>query len=235
MKKIKLFIFINMLCAFTLVNPSVATQFVEISEGSEHKVNISSYELNRIKIEGGKIEGFRAIEGDITAVPDTKKGELFLHLPRKFSKKVTNIFLTSASGATFKLMLVPKHIPAEQIFLIERNATDQLLKISGEYRDSIIEFYKNIFSGKSISGYNIIRNKKKYKKNDLKITRLVAYESKGKTGLYGEVFEVKNTSKEIKTLKPNEFYQEGVRAVKIDSHMLGKGQTTRMYIISIKG
>jgi type-F conjugative transfer system secretin TraK len=212
-----------------------AAQFIEVSEGSEHKVSISSYELNRIKIQGGEIEGFRALEGDITAAPDKEKGELFIHLPSKYSKNITNIFITSSSGSTFKLMLIPKRIPAEQIFLIERNVTDQVLKISDQYRDKIINFYKEMYIGKTIAGYRVVRKKEKFKKEKLRIKKLISYESETKSGLYGEVFEVKNTSHDSITIQPHEFYQEGVRAVKLDSHMLGKDQTTKMYVISIRG
>ncbi|MDC0857587.1 type-F conjugative transfer system secretin TraK [Rickettsiales bacterium] len=212
-----------------------AAQFIEVSEGSEHKVNISSYELNRIKIQGAKIEGFRALEGDVTASPDKEKGELFIHLPKKYSKKVTNIFVTSSSGSTFKLMLVPKNIPAEQVFLVERNATDEMLKISDQYRDEIISFYKQLYLGKTMHGYSVSTKREKYKKEKLKITKIISYENDAKAGLYGEVFEIKNTAKKPVMLQPHEFYQEGVRAVKLDSHILGKDQTTKMYIISIRG
>ena len=212
-----------------------AAQIIEVTNDAEIKAEISSYELNRIKIEGGKIAGFRALEGDLSAVSDTKNGELFIHLPRRYSRKITNLFIISDSGATFKLLLVPKNIPAEQIFLVERSSSDKNLQISDQYRDNIISFYKDIYAQKPIKDYHILAKKKRVKKDGLKITKIITYEPKGKSGLHGEILEVKNKSKEVKIISPQDFFKNGVRAIKLDSHILEVGQTTKLYIISING
>lgn len=214
---------------------SYAAQIIEVVDDIEIKATISSYELNRVKIEGGKIEGFRALEGDLVAVPDAKKGELFIHLPRKYSGKVTNLFLTSDSGATFKLLLVPRNIPAEQIFLVERATRDKKLAIGNDYRSNILSFYKGLYKRSPIPDYKISYKKKKSKVNGLKLTKVATYTANDKAGFVGEIFEVRNKSKEVKIIRPQDFYKDGARAIKLNSHILEKDQTTEMYIISING
>ena len=65
--------------------------------------------------------------------------------------------------------------------------------------------------------------------------RKVVYEPVSGSGLYGEVFEIKNKSKKDKSLAPANFFKKGVRAIKLDSDILKKNETTKMYIISIRG
>lgn len=226
---------LTIIAGFAFAKASSAAQIIEVVDDIEIKATISSYELNRIKIEGGRIEGFRALDGDLVAVADAKKGELFIHLPRKYSRKTTNLFLTSDSGATFKLLLVPRNIPAEQIFLVERATRDKKLKIGHDYKSKILKFYKGLYKRSPISDYKISYKKEKSRIDDLKLTKIVTYSPKDKSGLVGEIFEIKNNSSEIKVIRPQDFYQDGVRAVKINDHILEKDQVTQMYIISIRG
>lgn len=218
---------------FIITHISYAAQIIEVVDDIEVKATISSYELNRIKIEGGKIEGFRALEGDLVAVPDQKKGELFINLPRKYSRKVTNVFLTSDSGATFKLLLVPRNIPSEQIFLVERAVRDKKLEIGNNYRSNILKFYKSLYKRAPVSDYKISYKTEKSEIDDLQIKKIVTYTPKDKTGLVGEIFEVKNDSNEIKIIRPQDFHKDGARAIKLNSHILEADQMTEMYIISI--
>jgi len=236
LKRIRFSVFILSIAGGSLFTQvAYAAQIIEVVDDIEIKATISSYELNRVKIEGGRIEGFRALEGDLVAVPDAKKGELFIHLPRKYSRKVTNLFLTSDSGATFKLLLVPRNIPAEQIFLVERATRDKKLEIGNDYRSKILSFYKGLYNRSPIPDYKISYKKKKSKINNLRVTKVATYTAADKAGFVGEIFEIKNRSKEVKIISPQDFYKDGARAIKLNSHILEKGQTTEMYIISING
>src|SRR5690606_33725255 len=144
---------------------------------TEVKVQISSYELNRIKIEGGRIEYYPSMDGALEITYEEQKGEIFVSLPSvnyykndKGELIPISLFIVSDSGATFKLLLHPEPISARQIFLVEQSAKDDL-KLYNNYEDQLLAFYKNIYSGKSLKDYKVSFKKEKFKKDNLKITK----------------------------------------------------------------
>ena len=222
------------LIPFFHLNSANAAQIVEVTEDAEVKVVISSYDLNRIKIQGGKVDGFRALKGDLLSVSDSKSGELYVSMPSKYSKKITNLFVTSSSGATFKLLLVPRKIPSEQIFLVEQSSSTNNAggKIYDSYRDDLISFYLKLYQRKVIDSYKISYKKKYIKKKNIKAKRVASYIPTDPKNFKGEIYQIKNRSKEPLMLDAKDFYKNGVRAVKLDKYYLNKGEKTMMYIIS---
>lgn len=219
-----------------------SARIVSVADGMAVKVDISSYEHNRIKIEGGRINYYTVKKGALIIEYEKIKGEIFVSLPKINRYKnedgdliPISLFVTSDSGSTYQLLLQPKAESAKQIFLVEQSAKDEGMKIYNNYRDQILSFYKSLYSGQSLQGYTVSYRKKRIKKDKLKIIKIATYQPKTGKGLYGEIFEIKNKSKNLKILKPQDFFKEGVRAIKIDSYLLGKGESTRMYVISIRG
>lgn len=216
-----------------------AAQIIPVADGIEVWVTISASSLNRIKIEGGRIDKSPSVSEDLEITRDEDSGEIYVNLPNRSGKKLYStrtLFIVSDSGETFTLYIKPKNLKAgQQIFLIPQSAKDQELKIYDSYRDQLLTFYKSLYLGTIPQNYKVVHKKQKSKKGKLKIVKITTYNPPANTGFYGEIFEITNKSKELKILKPQDFYQEGIRAVKLDSHLLQKGESTKMYIISIKG
>jgi type-F conjugative transfer system secretin TraK len=219
-----------------------AAQFIESSDGAEISATISLSELNRIRVEGGKIDGIRISKGILEYSRDEKSGDIFINLLKR-NKRPVNIFLTSDSGSTFKLLLIPKDIPAEQIFLIERVVKNGI-KVFDNYQDQLTSFYKNLYDGITPKDYKVSNHKFSSLFNslpigknthDLKIALKSSYIPTKPNNFRGDIYEIRNKSKFSQILNPQNFYQEGIRGIKFDTYLLNPKEVTKMYIISIAG
>ena len=231
MKTIKLSIITFLILLF--IDKANAAQFIDVSEGAEISATVSLNELNRIRVEGGKIDGIRITKGILEYSRDEKSGDIFINLLRR-SRKPVNVFITSNSGSTFKLLLIPKDIPAEQIFLIERVAKNGI-QIFNNYQDQLTNFYKTLYTGIAPKDYKVSNHNSSNNVGDFKIVLKSSYVPSKPNNFRGDIYEVKNKSKIIQILNPQNFYRDGMRAIKFDSYVLNPKEATRMYIISIAG
>jgi type-F conjugative transfer system secretin TraK len=210
-----------------------AAQFIDVADGAEITATISLTELNRIKIMSDKIDGIRVAKNIIEYSRDEKSGDVYINLIRK-SRKPVNLFVSSQSGSTFKLLLMPKDIPSEQIFLIEKNNPEGL-QVLNDYQDELIEFYKSLSLGIAPKDYKISKSGSNTTLGDLKMTFKFAFTPLKPNGFKGEVYEIKNKGSKTQILNSADFYRDGVRAVRFNNQTLNPKETTLVYIISIVG
>ena len=231
MKKIK-FLFLPFLLLSFISNANAA-QFIDVSDGVEINATISLTEINRIRVEGSRIEGIRVAKGVIEYSHDEKSGDIFINLSKR-SRRPVNMFISSNSGSTFKLLLMPKDIPSEQIFLVERVAKNGV-QIFNNYQDQLVDFYKTLYNGLASKGYKVSSHNSSSRVGDLKVTLKSSYIPLKPNNFRGDIYEIRNKSKQIQLLNPQDFFKEGVRAIKFDSYILNPKEVTKMYIISIAG
>lgn len=234
MRKNKLLI-IPFLLGIAFVRNANAAQFIDVSDGIEVSAVISLNELNRIRIEGGKIDGIRIAKGVIEYSRDEKSGDVFVNLVKR-NRRPVNIFVASSSGSTFKLLLMPKDIPAEQIFLVERVAKNGV-QVFDNYQDQLIDFYKSMQQGITPKDYKFSTQNTIFgeKIGDIKIKLKATYSPLKPNNFKGEIYEIKNKSDKVQSLNPQDFYKDGIRAIKFDSYILNPKEITKMYVISIAG
>jgi len=222
---------------------TAATQNLKVFDNSEVIARISSSEINRFSIPNSKIDSYQIAKGEVVITPDIKKGEIYISLIHKNSTKPVNIFISSQTGATFKLLLLPKKITAQQIFLIENKPN----MVKSEYQNNdqeLISFFKDISTNKTPKGYNSKHHKKTIKFSKLskkypileylKFTSLITTDAHQGQTYIGKKFKVKNKSKEPIILKESYFYDDGVMAVNLDNSLILPQQEIIMYVISFK-
>ncbi len=83
--------------------------------------------------------------------------------------------------------------------------------------------------------YKVIEDKDSTSIGDVKITLKSSYVPIKPNSFKGDIYEIKNKSKRTQFLNPQDFYRDGIRAIKFDSYILGPKEITRMYVISIAG
>lgn len=206
-------------------------QIKDVSEGAEIRANISANDLNRIQLKGDKIISAKANVGDINLSYEKSTGDIFVRPKSNNQSKILNLFLVSEKGYTYKLLLTPRFIPSEQIFLRNDAIINEDIKAfrKDDYKSAIINLYKAMQSSGSIEGYSITHTDRRSFLNKKLRTRLKSvYNSR----IYrGELFRVTNKQKDSVLLKESDFFTAGVLAVKIDKVYLERGEATNIYII----
>ncbi|MFT4718437.1 MAG: hypothetical protein ACI9IL_000769 [Rickettsiales bacterium] len=236
---------IFILIAIFYSNVSFSAQLIKVSPDISVKANISAYELNRLNISGGKILDIIVKKGDLIIDRNKETNDIYLSLPYSKSRSIINIFVVSESNHTYQLLLIPKRIPSEQIFLIENSIDDKKLQIKDDYRDEIISFYKTIYNKELHPDYKISKSKRRFKdlsknqkrqfrKNKIKLYKTLSYTPKSHSGLYGKIIEVYNKSKKDFKLKEEHFSNNHIKAIKFNEDVIKPGKRTLAYLISIK-
>lgn len=220
-----------------------SVQNIKVFNNTEVIARISSSEINRISIPNYKIESYQIAKGEATITPDVKKGEIYLSLIYKNSTKPINLFISSETGSTFKVLLIPKKITSQQIFLIENKPNLTTSNYQNNDQE-LINFFKDISANKIPQGYEAKYSKKRVKfrqlqhkypiLKDLKITKLTTIESNQSKTYIGQKFTVQNKSKNKINLKEHYFYQDGTLAVNLTQRVIEPKSSVVMYVISLK-
>ena len=226
-----------------LLAPSfaLAIQVLPATENNPLPANISKKEMSRLSVEGGRIQAARFIEDELTVDEDKVNGVLFMRPKDGVNKKI-NIFITSAQGKTYLLVLNPVSGVAENIVINEldtksksaQNLPEVKVQFSIEgYERSILtmmmilheggnnpNFTKN-FVGEEVSLWEEAIMTKDYVLRGL--------------GLKGEAYTIRNSSRQDLKMAEQEFYRKGVFAVSLSKHTLAPGESTLVYIVSDAG
>ena len=94
-----------------------ALQVMDGVEGKTLFVKVSTRDLNRISIEGGKVRLVKAADDSmIMGSADSETGQALI---KPLVKGTFGIFVFSQSGKTYSLVLEPQDIPGESIIIRE--------------------------------------------------------------------------------------------------------------------
>lgn len=214
-------------------NEAMAIQNKEVNDGDEFNAVISRNDLNRIKVVNDKIRDIKSNNQELDLNVDEKNGEVYLRVASAYENKPINIFILTQQNQTYKGILYPKLIPAEQIILNNENiglANNYLNKINNKnsYEKEILELMNAMRRGQKIENYQIKRNSKYIDLGDLSMKRSEIYKGINMTG---EVYIIKNSTKQILNLDEKFFYKNGVKAIKIEKRELLPSEQSQVFII----
>ena len=145
----KFIIMIGLPIIASLLFPSCfALQRKAVSDDSEIEIVVSQSELNRIKTTSDYIEAIKGNPGETESL--LEDGEIYIAIN---TDAPTSIFIKTKAGYTYKMMLVPRNIPAEQIFLKNQDiiAKSEIKKEGG--RDHMRDLIKAMQSDLEYTGY----------------------------------------------------------------------------------
>jgi len=214
-------------------NEAMAIQNKEVNDGDEFNAVISRNDLNRIKVVNDKIRDIKSNNQELDLNVDEKNGEVYLRVASAYENKPINIFILTQQNQTYKGILYPKLIPAEQIILNNENiglANNYLNKMNNKnsYEKEILELMNAMRRGQKIENYQIKRNSKYIDLGDLSMKRSEIYKG---VNMAGEVYIIKNSTKQILNLDEKFFYKNGVKAIKIEKRELLPNEQSQVFII----
>lgn len=212
---------------------SFSSQKFSVADGDVIKVKLSSRDLTRITVEGGKIEKLWGPSGILETQSDKKEGEIFLK-PGLNAGNALSFFVRDNFGSTYTIIGEQFDIPSQTI------ALSPLRKLSKTSKDklkshSIVKEIKSIIKAMSqgdIEGNyeSVIVNKEISLWKEVKVNHI-----KDLLGekIIGEVYQLQNISLVEMKFTEEEFlnFRPDILAVSIDRLMVPKNELTQFYII----
>jgi conjugal transfer pilus assembly protein TraK len=224
------------LLASSLVN---ATQLIENSNSQHVQVNISARETNRLAIEGRRIVNVVPGQaGMIKAKKDEVQGALYFTLdPDSPATGTIALFVDDDQGVTYKLILVPRAISAEEIILrppadkraaVKRTVTADGRAASYERRikDLMLVMTDDELQDSAAEKVDVNREVPLWKEG-----RLILASKYLMGDFVGERYHLTNVSSSDMLLVEQELYRRGVRAVSVKNQTLAPGNATEIYIV----
>ncbi len=213
---------------------ALAVQTKIVEDGAEFGADISKTDINRIKVVGDRIRDIKSNDGELVVSVEEKNGEIYIRPTSAAENRPLNLFIMTEQGFTYKALLYPKAIPAEQILLknedVVTNSDAEVAKITkNSYEQNIIALIKAMRAKKKIEGYQVRADRKNLDLGDLDLQRISVYKGQN---FIGEIFILKNSSNNLLNLEEKMFFKNGVRAVKIDNSNLLPDESTEIFIVS---
>ena len=229
-----------MLLLSLLVNSQAeATQFIENSDKQHVQVNISARESNRLAVEGRRITNVVPGQpGLISYRKDEAQGVLyFTMVSDKPVVGTVTLFVSDDQNASYKLILVPRPIAAEEI--IVRPPTEKIFnpkRTSGgdgraaSYERRIKDLILTMADEDQQDG---LADKVEINKEVplWKEGRLILATKYIESDMVGEKYRLTNVSSTDMLLVEQELYRHGVRAISVKNQTLTPGDSTDIYIV----
>lgn len=209
-----------------------ALQVMDGVEGKTLFVKVSTRDLNRISIEGGKVRLVKAADDSmIMGSADSDTGQALI---KPLVKDTFGIFVFSQSGKTYSLVLEPQDIPGESIIirepLINKGIKSDNNIDKATSFESQIKFMMQAMASELVPvGIEEIRTWK-----EIRLWRgsNFALERTLRTQFWqGEQYKLINNSNETMVLTEQEFYVQGVMAVAVTKLSLEPGESSLVYLV----
>ena len=197
---------------------SHAIQFKETAPDGEIEAIISIDDISRIKVIADGITSLKINEGQLETLYEEVSGDVFIR-PSLSSLDPMSAFITTKRGFTYKILLTPESVPAEQIFIHNSEAVIASVAIAAK-RDS-----------KPLEGY--VRKEASiplFAKTKMQILQST-YTGRS---LQGSVYQYRNTSKDPMILSAETFKEYDLKALSLDKDHLEPGDTATVYIVKEK-
>lgn len=211
---------------------SNALQVVEGVEGKTIFVKVSTRDLNRISIEGGKVRLVKSADDSmIMGSADAETGQALI---RPLVKDTFGIFVFSQSGRTYSLVLEPQDIPGESVIIREpvinkSISSNNRVDKAGSYESQIKYMVQALASELIPVGIEEIRTWKEvrlWRGSSFALERTLRSQY-----WIGEQYKLINNSDESIVLSEEEFYVKGVMAVSVTKQSLEPGESTLVYLV----
>jgi len=215
-----------------------ATQRVEGATEKHVEVSVSAREQNRLAVAGRQIVTVvPSAKGAITYQKDEALGALYFALSGNGPEGSTvTLFVGDDRGQTYKVILVPRSIPGEDIILQPPPAPEGgTMSIAGtsakttsyQRRAKDLTLQMADESPRARAAKTIVNQEVPLWKEGrlLFVSMTVADE------VVGETYRLTNVSPSPMALAEQELYRKGVRTVAIEFHTLAPGEGTDIYIV----
>ncbi len=223
---IRPFLRLMMLC---VLNPTVvqAQQMISVQEGVEVSATVSYKALNRIAVQNDRILSVKGIQGEFELDKDSELGQVFVKPIPQTSEEPIHIFLSTETGKTYALALLPQDISAQSIVLMPPGLSLKSWEQAGSYEASIKTLIKAMHTQSEVEGFSIERLN--IKLPSIQGAKVIVLQSYTGNPLSAEVLELHNTTAQSLNLDEMDFYAEGVRAITLVEKTLLPDTKTRVY------
>lgn len=212
------------------VNNVQAKQNKVVYDGSELAVSISIDQLTRIKIAEDRISSVKLNQGELELLEDTKLGDVYIK-PTSSRMSQISVFITTEKGRTYKLLLIPKKIPAEQIFLNDQEEPDRSFeKYKNAFKHNVVKLIKYMRSLEASNAPKVDAEQG----TTLGDRDFVRTRSIKKLGFVGDVLEYTNKSDEylaLDALTLLNHNKENWVALSLEKSELTPQETTLLYVV----
>ncbi|MBF0315140.1 MAG: type-F conjugative transfer system secretin TraK [Oligoflexia bacterium] len=227
--KVLLIIVLMVMCSSVF-----AVQKLIVNDGDVLKVKLSSRELTRLAVEGGRVDRMWGASGLLESQSDKKDGELFLR-PSSTAAKVFSFFVRDNFGSTYTIIAEQQDIPSQTVILapVKRISKEEKERYKNRNVVSKIKDLIKAMANDELDSKKMESEKHHEEINLWKESRITLVKSYRMEKLKGEVFRFKNISKEAMKLLESEFlnFRKDTLAVAIDQLTLKPEEETNLYVI----
>lgn len=216
-----------------------ATQLIDNAHQQHVQVNISARESNRLAVEGRRIANVVPGQaGQIVAKKDEAQGVLYFSLnPEAPVNGTVSLFVTDEQNTTYKLVLVPRAIAAEEIVLRPpadkpvsakkgAGADGRATSYERRLKDLVLVMADDELQDASVDKVDVSREVPLWKEG-----RLVLESKFMQADFVGEKYRLTNVSATDMLLVEQELFRRGVRVVSVRNQTLAPGDSTYIYIV----
>lgn len=204
-----------------------SAQTISFADNEQISVVLSSSDINRLVVQGDKIQNINAPLSLYNAKNDAG-GAAYITL---LSTLPFTMYLTTVGGHNFSLFVNPRPIVGKSV-IFQPTSTFAVTKPweeNSNYQKILVTLVKNMVNHQTPDGY-LYREAGKVKSSDFcsiaNLKPLAFYSSSQLTGI---IFELKNKKKKPITLHPADFYRPGVRAVALSQQVVNPAATVFLY------
>lgn len=222
---------INLKCLIFVWSLPAIAQHYEVSDGDTIRVRIASREINRMLVDGGRINKVWGSSGILEIKPDKDNGEIYVK-PTDNAKESFSFYIRDDQGATYTVVATQSDIASQTItvkpkFKIIRNSKSR----TDPYILKIKKLIKEMALRKEKTEYRVGSHDKEvklWKDVDIRLQR--SYVSKD---IRGEVYLIRNKTQKKMRFNESEFLGFGanVRAVSLDKLELEGEEAATLYVV----
>ncbi|CAL7962420.1 conjugal transfer pilus assembly protein TraK [Gammaproteobacteria bacterium] len=206
------------------------TKEISFADNEQLTVFLSNRDINRILVQGDKIQSINGPTGLYTAKNDTS-GSAYISL---YGDTTFTIFISTVKGHNFSLLVNPKSVAGKTIILIPTTPSSFVANFgeTESYQRILVTLISSMINNEALEDYSYSKKSevKKFKKTDFygiaDVKPIAFYNG---SHLAGIVSEIRNKSRKPITLKPSYFYKSGVRAITLSSQTLAPTETCLLY------
>lgn len=207
-------------------------------KGNEVSLQVSSSQMSRVHIVGERVAAVRTMQGeaetDLLIERDEGTGDIYVGFSGQTSGQTFAAFLTTESGRTVQLTLLPVEDTAKTFelklegTLSAANPGMGFMKRNG-YPETLAAFVKVLFNPERPDG--VVCRQSKTQPTQTTNFKVWTIERCDAEGIRGMVLHFRNTSTTPQTLSADGFLVRQVLAVGITDELLSPGEDARVYIV----
>lgn len=220
------------------VQPALALQNIDCSDGNSHLIKISQKEMTRISIDGDRIKAINHKDGELDVAPQKDVGEAIIS-PLEISKPI-NAFIRSAGGQTCAVIFQVEDIPLETVIIKmgrkpsdDPRRTNTKIDRTGPLETAVKKLVTSMAREETPVDFEV--TKKNVEIGLWAESRFVLTSVYSSRSLIGERYRLTNISKAVMRLAEQELYKPGVVSVSIENQVLNPGESTDVFITKQQG